>query len=86
MKIDRASSVKYIGVQIDEHLSWAEHIDIVCSKLVKLFGIFYRIRNFITPELARTIYFACMYLFMVSKYTERQIKKVYINSRLYRTN
>ena len=28
---------------------------------MKLFGVFYRIRNFVPHELARTIYYACIY-------------------------
>ena len=59
--IDRAKSTKYIGVIIDEQLNWGEHINKVCNSLVKLFGIFYRIRHFTNSDLARTIYFASIY-------------------------
>ena len=39
--LHRTTSTKYIGVTIDERLDWNEHINITCSKLVRLFGVFF---------------------------------------------
>ena len=38
--INRVNFTKYIGVLIDEHLNWSEHIAKTCKSLLKLFGIF----------------------------------------------
>ena len=38
-KIQRVYFTKFIGVQIDAHLTWNYHIDYTCSKLSKCVGI-----------------------------------------------
>ena len=59
--INRVNVTKYIGVLIDQHLNWGEHIAKTCKSLLKLFGIYYRLRKFVTPQLSRTIYYASIY-------------------------
>lgn len=34
-KIERVSSFCYLGVTLDEHLSWNEHVEIICHKVSK---------------------------------------------------
>ena len=36
---------KYLGVMIDNKLTWQYHIDYVYNKLLKFVGIFYKIRD-----------------------------------------
>ena len=55
--IPRTYSAKYIGLTLDENLSWDAHIDNVCNNLVKYFSIFHNIRDIITIHVARAIYF-----------------------------
>lgn len=43
--IPRVGDVKYIGLYIDEKLSWDEQINEICKSLVKYFSVFYNIRN-----------------------------------------
>ena len=57
----RTYSAKYIGLTLDENLSWDAHIDDVCNNLVKYFSIFYNIRNVVTSHVKRAIYFACIH-------------------------
>ena len=57
----RTYSAKYIGLTLDDNLSWDAHIDDVCNNLVKYFNIFYNIRNVVTSHVARAIYFACIH-------------------------
>ena len=45
---------------IGENLYWNAHVDFVCASLVKHFGIFNRIKSFITSRVARQLYFAFM--------------------------
>lgn len=59
--LPRQDVTKYVGLNIDEKLTWEHHIKEVCKSLVKYFGIFYNIRNFIDTKLARIIYYACIY-------------------------
>ena len=41
--IDRVRATKFLGVIIDEKLTWKDHISLVRSKLSKTVGILYRI-------------------------------------------
>ena len=59
--IHRVKSCKYVGLTIDETLSWNEHINNLCKSLTKFFSVFYNIRNIVDLNLARTIYYACIY-------------------------
>jgi len=53
--------VKYLGVILDEHLTWNEHINDLCNKLKRHFKTFYCLRRFLNKEQAKTIYYALIY-------------------------
>ena len=56
--VNRITYTKYLGLIIDEKLSWNEHVNQLCIKLKSLFPIFYDIRNFINLKHAQIIYHA----------------------------
>ena len=43
--ITRVCATKFLGVIIDEKLTWKYHISLVRSKLAKTVGILYRVRH-----------------------------------------
>lgn len=59
--INKAKSVKYLGVTLEEHLGWSEHVQNVCNSLKKCFGIFYSIRDYISTKQIKTIYYSLVY-------------------------
>ena len=59
--IKRVTNVKYIGLNIDEKLNWREHVYDLCKSLIKYFGIFNKVKYFVTSKLARQLYFAFIY-------------------------
>ena len=59
--IKQSESAKFLGVILDEHLTWNNHITEVCNKLKRYFKIFYFIRNFVNIEQIRTIYYAFIF-------------------------
>ena len=61
MQINRVESVQYLGMLLDEKLYWHEHVDQICASLVKYFGIFNHIKNFVSKRIARQLYFAFIY-------------------------
>jgi len=45
MTIKNVNCSKYLGVMIDNKLTWQHHIDYVYNKLLKFTSIFYKIRD-----------------------------------------
>ena len=59
--INRAKSIKYLGVTIDEFLNFNEHTSNLCKSLKSFFSVFYNIRDYLFPENCRTIYYTLVY-------------------------
>ena len=51
-------SVKYLGVQLDEFLSFKQHTYQIASKLRRANGMISKIRHYLSPDIVRSIYFA----------------------------
>ena len=60
-KIKRTSHIKFLGIILDENLTWNQHINEICNKLKRLFHIFYNIRNYLSTDNIKTIYYALVY-------------------------
>ena len=41
--IEKASSIKFLGVMLDKHISWIDHVRTVKNKIAKNIGLLYRI-------------------------------------------
>ena len=54
--IQRENKVKYLGLMIDETLSWKDHIDYLIASLSKFYGIFNKIKHFVPKKHKLTIY------------------------------
>ncbi len=55
-EITRVESVKSLGVYIDKHLTWHDHIDKLCKKVASAIGALKRVRSFITIDASIQIY------------------------------
>ena len=60
-EIKRATSIKYLGMLIDDNLNWKEHIKSIQEKLTKYCGLFYKIRSDIPKPILKNIYFALIH-------------------------
>ena len=54
--IERVSSFCYLGVTLDEHLSWNEHVEMICHKVSKRLRLLSRIRAYLTQKAAKCVY------------------------------
>ena len=61
MNIKRVDVVTYLGVTIDEKLTWNAHVENVCNSLLKFFGIFKQMRHKVTKNTVRQLYHAFIY-------------------------
>ena len=83
--IDRVSSVKYLGVQIDDKLTWNEHVKQVSQTLVKYASSFKIIKNHVPEKRKKQLYYAYAYsklLYGIEVYghtSKRNIKRLQVN-------
>ena len=61
IEIKRENCCKYLGIMLDEELSWRNHIEYIEKKLIKLTSLFYKIRQRLTPECRKALYFSMVY-------------------------
>jgi hypothetical protein len=59
--LKRCSGLKYLGIHIDEHLNWREHIACLTGRVRKLVFFFRELRQILEPHQIKTIYFALCY-------------------------
>ena len=57
-KIGKVDSTKFLGIYIDENLSWKTHANYVIGKLSRIIGIFYKIREYLPLSALKTLYFS----------------------------
>ena len=69
MKITRVKSVQHLGMSLDENLYWHDHVDQICASLVKYFGIFNHIKNFVSLRISKQLYYA--FIFSRIQYGQR---------------
>ena len=55
-EILRETNIKFLGVYIDENLSFSYHIEHVMSKMSKSLGILNKLRYFLPPSIMRILY------------------------------
>ena len=59
--INRTDQAKYLGLIIDEELSWKHHIVMLCNRIKRFFPSFYILRNYVNIEHAKSIYYATLH-------------------------
>ena len=59
--IERVESTKFIGVNLDERLTWEKHILMIKSKVAKGIGILCKARKVFPIAILRTLYYSLIY-------------------------
>ena len=59
--IKRTTSIKYLGLNLDEFLNWNSHITSLCRSLKSFFPVFYNIRRYLNNEHIKVIYYTMIY-------------------------
>ena len=60
-EISRSDSVKYLGLTLDEHLTFNQHVQSVCNSIKRYFKIFYNIRRYLHIKQAEVLYYSMIY-------------------------
>ena len=56
VELDSVSSVRFLGVILDENLMWSSHVNYVTRKLSKFVPLLYSLRNNLTLDALKLIY------------------------------
>ena len=62
--IKQVTETKFLGVLIDQHLSWKPHIDFVSNKISKSVGIIAKARFYLSSQSLVTLYYSLVYPFL----------------------
>ena len=57
--------VKYLGILIDKHLSFKQHINELNKKIARSTGILFKLKPFVTPKILIDVYYAIIYPFLL---------------------
>ena len=59
--IQKRTSVKYLGVHIDDRLKYHSHVDNLKKRMSQLGGISYRLKGYFNLSAAKNYYYSCVY-------------------------
>ena len=62
--IDRVESTKFLGLIIDEKLTWSKHVEHVSINVSKSLGVINRIRTFMPQSVLLTLYYTLVYPYL----------------------
>ena len=60
----RVTKAKFLGVIVDQHLNWKDHISMVSHKISKPCGIISRIRNILDIKSKKMIYYSLIHPYL----------------------
>ena len=89
--IEKKSCVKFLGIHIDEKLTWTDHIKVVRSKLASAIYSINRIKSLIPSRYKRTLYFTLAYPYLAygipiwgSAYSTHKRKLIIMQKKIIR--
>ena len=62
--IEQKEFIKYLGVYIDNTLSWSYHIKHINSRISKNTGIIYKLRHYLNLKMLKQIYYSLIYPYL----------------------
>ena len=54
--LEQVDQIKYLGIILDNKLSWKPHIQHICTKLSRCFWALTRFRNYVDISTLKTVY------------------------------
>jgi len=62
--IKKQTSIKFLGILVDESLSWLPQINYIQSKITRTIGVMYRFRPYVNISSLKLIYFGLIHCFI----------------------
>ena len=64
IKIKRENSIKFLGVTIDENLTWKNHVEVVENKISKNIGVLYKASHLLDFKNLLKIYLSFIHIYI----------------------
>ena len=61
VKIDFVTQTKFLGVILDQHLTFESHVQYIKRKIVRAIGILYKARKYLKESSMKALYYAFIY-------------------------
>ena len=63
-EIKRDSTIKFLGVLLDENISWKPHINLIKDKISRNIGVMYKARAYLNKRCMKQIYFSFIHSYI----------------------
>ena len=63
-EIKRSSSIKFLGVLVDENFTWIDHITLVENKLSKNLGLLHKAKNYLNKKSMVSLYYSFIHSYL----------------------
>ena len=60
-EIEKVKWTKFLGVRIDDKMTWKNHINYISNETSKLSGIIAKLRHYVSKTTLKHVYFTMMY-------------------------
>ena len=62
--IKRQPSIKFLGILLDENLSWKEHLNLMENKIAKNIGLIYKAKPYLNKDSLLALYFSYIHSYI----------------------
>ena len=59
--IEKVSNFNFLGLMLNENLSWKPHVNMICNKISKHIGVINRLKRYLPSHVLKTIYFSLVH-------------------------
>ena len=63
-EIKRVDSIKFLGIMLDEHLTWRNHITTIENKISKHLGLLYKAKRVLNMNALKSLYFSFIHSYL----------------------
>ena len=63
--ISRVKNVKFLGVILDEKMSWKDHINYISKKISKCIAIMFKLKNIVSKDTLKSLYYTLAYPYFI---------------------
>ena len=62
--LEQVDNTKFLGVYIDQHLTWKTHVNFIAAKISKSVALLYKAKYYLPSKSLLTLYYALVYPYL----------------------